>query len=279
MKGLGASQRLLEIVEEEPAIRPDMGLKLPAEELQGTLRFEDVSFHYPQRTDIPVLSGVTVDVPAGTSIALVGASGCGKSTLGSLLLRLYDPVTGRVSLDGHDTKDLEWTWLRQQIGYVGQEPVLFTGTIAENIGYAYPDASRHDIEEAARSANALEFISRFPEQFDTLVGERGVTLSGGQRQRLAIARAILKRPKIFLFDEATSALDVESEKLVIEALDRVTRSGTVLLIAHRESTIRSADQVAMLDSGKIVEHGTFDDLMHRRGAFYSLMQSRSTEVP
>ncbi len=229
-------------------------------------------FAYPTRKDVPVLDGLDLRVQAGEIVALVGQSGAGKSTIASLLARLYDPDQGRILLDASDLRDLDPAWLRQQIGAVAQEPILFSTTIADNIRYARPDASDADVEAAARAANAHEFISRFPEGYETLVGERGVQLSGGQKQRVAIARAVLKDPRILILDEATSALDAESEHLVKEALDRLMQGRTTLVIAHRLSTVVDAHRVLVLEGGKVVQSGNHAALMREEGLYRRLVE-------
>ena len=221
-------------------------------------------------------NGYSLEIAAGTTVALVGASGSGKSTIIQLMERFYDPDSGVVTLDGVDLRELNVRWLRQQIGLVGQEPVLFSGTIAENIAYGKPGSTREDVENAARMANAWDFIQEFPAKFDTDVGEKGGQLSGGQKQRIAIARAMIKNPAVLLLDEATSALDTESERIVQGALDELLAKykRTTIVIAHRLSTIRNADKIAVVDKGKIVEEGTHDTLMAigEEGRYFQLNQ-------
>eukprot|EP00284_Hemiselmis_tepida_P000298 CAMPEP_0174952070 /NCGR_PEP_ID=MMETSP1355-20121228/95175_1 /TAXON_ID=464990 /ORGANISM="Hemiselmis tepida, Strain CCMP443" /LENGTH=673 /DNA_ID=CAMNT_0016199755 /DNA_START=33 /DNA_END=2055 /DNA_ORIENTATION=- len=261
--------------------------------VQGHVAFENVHFTYPSRPDQVVCNGYNLNIPAGTTCALVGASGSGKrpdqtvcngynlkiapgttcalvgasgsgkSTAIQLVERFYDPSSGVVKLDGHDIKTLNVSWLRSQIGLVGQEPVLFSGTIADNIASGKPGASRQEVEEAARMANAYNFIQEFPDKFDTDVGEKGGFLSGGQKQRVAIARAMIKNPAVLLLDEATSALDSTSEKIVQAALDELMQKTkrTTIVIAHRLSTIRNADKICVVEKGKIVEEGSHDELM------------------
>jgi len=222
-----------------------------------------------------VLNGYNLTVSPGKVIALVGQSGCGKSTTVGLLERWYDVLGGSISLDGKNIKDINLKWLRQQVGLVGQEPVLFSGTIAENIKYGKRNATQEEIEQAAKSANAHKFITSFPDGYDTPVGEKGTQLSGGQKQRIAIARAIVKNPRILLLDEATSALDTESEKIVQAALDSVMQGRTTIVIAHRLSTIRNADMIAVIENGKVVEQGVHDELMAQQGAYYNLVQRQT----
>lgn len=229
--------------------------------------------------DQPVLEDLDLDIKPGQTVAVVGSSGSGKSTLGSLLLRLYEPTAGNVRLDGVDVKQLDPTWLRTHIGTVSQEPVLFAGTIRENILYGADDPQKvteEELQEALSEANLTEFVGRMPNGLETEIGERGVTLSGGQRQRIAIARALIKRPHILLLDEATSALDSRSEFLVREALERVSKNRTVLTIAHRLSTIRNADSIAVLEGGKIVETGRYEDLLRKPdGRFRELVMHQT----
>jgi len=226
-----------------------------------------------------VCNGYNLEVAAGTTVALVGSSGSGKSTAIQLIERFYDPDSGVVMLDGVDLKQLNVRWLRMQIGLVGQEPVLFSGTIADNIAYGKPGSTRPEVEEAARMANAYNFILDFPLKFDTDVGEKGGQLSGGQKQRIAIARAIIKNPAVLLLDEATSALDTESERIVQDALDDLLtkQKRTTVVIAHRLSTIKNADKIAVVDKGKIVEEGTHDELMRKgeHGRYYKLNNQQS----
>jgi ATP-binding cassette subfamily B (MDR/TAP) protein 1 len=233
------------------------------DKVAGRITFEDVFFTYPARREHPVCRGYSLTVEPGQTVALVGASGSGKSTAIQLLERFYDPDQGAVKLDGHDLRSLNVNWLRSQIGLVGQEPVLFGGTIADNIAYGKPGATREEIEEAAKMANAHNFIMEFPKGYETDVGAKGDQLSGGQKQRVAIARALIKSPAILLLDEATSALDTESESIVQAALDRVMKQQkrTTLVIAHRLTTIRDADKICVVQEGKIVEEGTHDELM------------------
>uniref|UniRef100_A0A8C7UAA0 ATP-binding cassette sub-family B member 10, mitochondrial n=1 Tax=Oncorhynchus mykiss TaxID=8022 RepID=A0A8C7UAA0_ONCMY len=258
------------------------GIVLRPEQLKGQLEFQNVSFAYPTRKDAPIFQDLSLSVPAGSVMAVVGPSGSGKSTLVSLLLRLYDPVAGVITIDGHDVRDLNPYWLRSHIGTVSQEPVLFSCSIAENIAYGAPDSGTVTVQEihrAAQIANAYEFVRGFPKGFDTVVGEKGVLLSGGQKQRIAIARALLKNPKILLLDEATSrsssVLD-KNEFLVQEALERLMDGRTVLIIAHRLSTIQNADAVAVLDQRRVVECGQHAQLLgNRQGLFRKLMEKQA----
>ncbi|XP_039604221.1 ATP-binding cassette sub-family B member 10, mitochondrial [Polypterus senegalus] len=279
MKGFGAGARLWELLDRRPEFPLNEGIKLSPEELKGALEFRGVTFAYPTRKNAPVFQDLCLFVPAGSVMAVVGPSGSGKSSLVSLLLRLYDPDSGVITVDGYDVRTLNPHWLRNNIGTVSQEPVLFSCSIAENIAYGANDPSQvttEDIYRVAKIANAYSFVQNFPNGFDTVVGEKGVLLSGGQKQRIAIARALLKNPKILLLDEATSALDAENEYLVQEALDRLMEGRTVMIIAHRLSTIQNADAVAVLDQCRVVECGKHELLLEdTEGLFRKLMEKQA----
>ena len=238
--------------------------------LKGNVRFENIAFSYPSRKDVNVLKDVSLEVNSGQQIALVGPSGAGKSTVASLLLKFYEPDQGCILFDDRNSKDFPLSQLRKQMAFVPQDVILFGGTIKENIAYGKPDASDEEIIEASKKANAHEFVSRFPESYETIVGERGIKLSGGQRQRIAIARAILKDPAILILDEATSSLDSESEQLVQEALDNLMKNRTSFVIAHRLSTIRNADKIILIDKGIVSESGTHEELMSHNGLYRKL---------
>lgn len=267
-KTIGASERILEILDSdsEDAAFPD---GLPISRAEGKIDFVQVHFAYPSREETEVIKGLSIRVAPGKKVALVGKSGAGKSTIVQLLMRFYPLRSGEICIDGININQIELTSLRRNIGIVPQEVLLFGGSIEENIRYGKPDASAEEITEAARKANALDFISSFPEGMATIVGERGIKLSGGQRQRIAIARAILKDPAILILDEATSSLDSESEKLVQEALDQLMENRTTIIIAHRMATIRKADTIFVMEDGKITEEGNHQDLMEDGSGFYS----------
>jgi len=260
-KFIGATEDLFAIFNEQEEDIQDIA-KLPEKEiLKGAIAFDDLTFAYPSRPDEHVLKNINVNIGADQMVALVGASGAGKSTIASLLLRLHDPISGAILFDGKDSRDYSLSALRSQIALVPQDIFLFGGTIRENIAYGKPSATDEEITEAAQKANAMEFINRFPEKLDTLVGERGTQLSGGQRQRIAIARAVLKNPKILILDEATSSLDSESERLVQDALEKLMEGRTSVVIAHRLSTVRKANQILVLDHGQLIEKGTHEELI------------------
>jgi subfamily B ATP-binding cassette protein MsbA len=268
-ESLGAAERIFQLLDQQPTVRESPSARaLPR--FSRSIRFENVTFHYDEPVnglDHAVLEDVNLEVPAGSIMAIVGASGAGKTTLFNLVSRFYDPTSGAVKLDGQDIRQVTFASLRGQIGLVTQETFLFNDTVASNIAYGKPDASRDEIVNAAMRAHAHEFILQMPQQYDTIVGDLGVKLSGGQRQRLAIARAILKNPPILLLDEATSALDTESERVVQAALDelmwsdRQQKAHTMLVIAHRLSTVQHADRILVLDKGRIAEQGTHDELL------------------
>lgn len=268
-KTLGATQRVRELLrsEGEPVIL-DGSLVNPKHILKGEVEFRDIKFSYPSRKDVQVLKGINLKVKSGEQIALVGPSGAGKSTVASLLLKFYDQESGSILFDGINSHDFQLTELRSQMAFVPQDVILFGGSIKENISYGNPDASDEQIMEAAKKANAHEFISKFPETYETIVGERGIKLSGGQRQRIAIARAILKNPAILILDEATSSLDSESEQLVQEALERLMEGRTSFVIAHRLSTVRNANQIVVIDKGIVQETGTHEALIQSEKGLY-----------
>ncbi len=261
-KAIGATQRVRELLRETGEVDALLGPSPPSTlpRLRGDVVFENVRFTYPSRTGVEVLHAINLTAKSGQRIALVGPSGAGKSTLISLLLRLYDPSAGRLLIDNRDAREYRLTELRGQMSMVPQEVLLFGGSIAENIAYGKPGAIAEEIEQAARQANAHEFIQAFPEGYATLVGDRGIKLSGGQRQRVAIARAVLKNPAILILDEATSSLDSESERLIQEALETLMRGRTSFIIAHRLATVRHVDRIIVIAGGRVVESGTHEEL-------------------
>lgn len=262
--GMGAVDRVTEFMNVQPQVSESPTAK-PLQSVGGTITMENVSFAYePEK---PVVQNVTFTIPARQKIAIVGASGVGKSTLVDLLLRFYDPQQGKVCIDGVDIREATLDSLRAHIAVVFQESFLFRGTVRDNIRFGRLDASDEEVIEAAKAANAHQFISQLPNDYDTPIGERGVTLSGGEKQRIAIARAILKNPKILLLDEATSALDNQTEQEIWEALANLMHGKTVLIIAHRLSTVTQADQIIVLVDGKIVEIGNHEELLRLDGAY------------
>ncbi len=280
-RSLGASERVLEILaEEKENIDISDRNKEIEHKIHGALQFEQVSFSYPSRADSPILRNVSFSVQAGQKLALVGPSGTGKSTIASLVLQFYKASSGHIAYDGRDSSLFSLTDIRNQVAIVPQDVLLFAGTIRENIGYGRLDADAEDIINAAKRANAHDFIMAFPQGYDTLVGERGVKLSGGQRQRIAIARALLKDPAILILDEATSALDSESERLVQLALEELMRDRTSIIIAHRLSTIKNADQIVVIENGQVSEMGNHETLMEKGSGLYhhlySLQSARQT---
>nr|XP_038031209.1 ATP-binding cassette sub-family B member 5 isoform X1 [Anas platyrhynchos] len=270
----GAAYEVYRIINKKRLIDSSFKEGYKPDKLIGEIEFRNIHFSYPSRPDVKILKGLNLKVQTGKTIALVGASGCGKSTSVQLLQRFYDPDQGEVTLDGQDIRALNVKWLRENIGIVSQEPVLFATTIAENIRYGREDISDAEIEKAAKEANAFDFISRLPDKFNTMVGERGAQLSGGQKQRIAIARALARNPKILLLDEATSALDTQSESIVQAALDKARTGRTTIVIAHRLSTIRTADTIAAFEKGIVVEQGTHSELMLQKGVYYSLVMQQ-----
>ncbi|MEQ9669379.1 ABC transporter ATP-binding protein [Coleofasciculus sp. G2-EDA-02] len=251
----------------------------PYNPLKEGIHFQALSFAYPTQVNKLILKDVDLYLPRGTTLALVGSSGAGKSTLADLLPRFYDPIEGSITLDGIDLREFDIKSLRNNMGIVSQDTFLFNTSVHDNIAYARPDASEKDVIEAARRANALEFIEQLPQGFKTMIGDRGVLLSGGQRQRLAIARALLQNPDILILDEATSALDTVSERLVQEALEELSRDRTTLVIAHRLSTVQNADQIAVLEKGCVMEVGKHDELLRKGGYYARLYQMQFAEHP
>ena len=270
-RSMTAAERLFEVIDSQPEQLDDGSLKaMPT--ITGEVKFHNMTFGYESHK--PVLKDINLHVQPGEMIGLVGHSGAGKSTLINLICRFYTPDSGRLEIDGEDIKQIDLKDLRRQIGVVLQDPYLFSGTIAENIAYAHPDAAMEDIIAAAKAANAHEFIVKFPDGYDTEVGERGGSLSGGERQRVSIARAILHNPRILILDEATSSVDVETEKKIQQAIDRLVQNRTTFAIAHRLSTLRNADRLFVIEKGKGVECGSHEELMEKKGIYYKLVETQ-----
>lgn len=277
-RAIGGIERLMDILDEKPeqvSVKADPTKNIT---IEGDVQFEDVHFSYPGRKDISVLNGISFSASQGQTVAIVGPSGAGKTTITALILRFYDINSGKIEVDGRPIENYELNELRSQMAIVPQDVILFGGTIRENIAYGDVNAPFEAIEQAARQANAEEFILSFPEGYDTLVGERGIQLSGGQRQRIAIARAVLKDPAILILDEATSSLDSESERLVQEALEELMKGRTSFVVAHRLSTIKNADTILVVDNGRIVESGTHHDLIAREDGIYRNLSTLQFEV-
>eukprot|EP00074_Homo_sapiens_P065738 XP_011514612.3 phosphatidylcholine translocator ABCB4 isoform X3 [Homo sapiens] len=276
----GAAYVIFDIIDNNPKIDSFSERGHKPDSIKGNLEFNDVHFSYPSRANVKILKGLNLKVQSGQTVALVGSSGCGKSTTVQLIQRLYDPDEGTINIDGQDIRNFNVNYLREIIGVVSQEPVLFSTTIAENICYGRGNVTMDEIKKAVKEANAYEFIMKLPQKFDTLVGERGAQLSGGQKQRIAIARALVRNPKILLLDEATSALDTESEAEVQAALDKAREGRTTIVIAHRLSTVRNADVIAGFEDGVIVEQGSHSELMKKEGVYFKLvnMQTSGSQI-
>ncbi|KAJ2079124.1 ATP-binding cassette permease mdl1 [Coemansia sp. RSA 988] len=279
MKGVGAGSRLFYLLDRAPEVdRNDDGLVLSRSQLQGAIRFDGVGFRYPTRPDVSVFQGLTLEIAPGSRVAIAGPSGKGKSTVAALLLRFYDVHEGRILVDGHDLRAVNLASWRACVAMVPQDPILFAGTIRENLLYGNPQATEAEIIAALQRADAWHFVERFPAQMDTYVGERGVSLSGGQRQRIAIARALLARPRVLILDEATSALDGTRERRVLDALDAL-EDVTVITIAHRASTLRRSERIFVIgDDGAVVEDGSYAQLLaNEDGYFHHLMAAQAAE--
>ena len=268
---IASAEKVMEIVNAEP--EHDFGAGKELENIDGRIEFRNVNFSFDRSKK--VLNDINFVIEPGDVVGIVGTTGSGKSTLINLLMRFYDDYDGEILVDGVDIRDIDMAYYRSQIGYVQQEPMMFHDTIFNNIAYSVPGAHPEQIINAADIANAHGFISRLPDAYDTMLGERGVGLSGGEKQRLSIARAVLKNPGILIFDEATSAVDSETEKLIQDAIDRLIRGRTTLMIAHRLSTLRKANKIIVVDKGNIIEFGSPDELMALKGKYYKLIKIQS----
>ncbi|MCZ2101435.1 MAG: ATP-binding cassette domain-containing protein [Chitinophagales bacterium] len=279
LTAIGATERILEILD-NPSELPIQKENFSKDSLilEGNITYENVSFSYPTRKDLQILDAINLKIQAGQKVALVGQSGAGKSTITQLLMKFYNPDSGMITIDGHDINSYDLSQYRHNLAIVPQEVILFGGTIRENISYGKPDATDEEIIEAAHLSNSWEFISVFPEGLDTIVGDRGIKLSGGQRQRIAIARALLKNPRILILDEATSSLDAESERLVQEALDKLMLNRTSIIIAHRLATIKDVDWIYVLENGKICEAGKHHDLIEKENGVYASLAKLQFET-
>ncbi|MGR3497951.1 MAG: ABC transporter transmembrane domain-containing protein [Limimaricola soesokkakensis] len=275
-RAAGATERLVELLNAQDSLKEPLEPR-PVAAARGEITFEDVSFSYPSRPDVSALDHVSVSIRPGETVALVGPSGAGKTTMIQLLLRFWDPATGRVLLDGTDLRDMARPAFRRQMALVPQDPVIFADTARENIRFGRPDATDEEVEQAARAAAAHEFLMALPQGYDSQVGERGVMLSGGQKQRIAIARAILRDAPVLLLDEATSALDAESERLVQQAVDRLATGRTTLIVAHRLATVKKADRILVFEAGRIVAQGSHDDLVAEGGLYARLARLQFTD--
>ena len=276
MRAAGATERLIELLQAEDPVRdPEHPAQLPAP--RGAVALRDVSFHYPARPTVAALSGVTLDIAPGETVAIVGPSGAGKTTIFQLLLRFYDPDAGTVEMDGVDIATLERTQMRSRFALVPQEPVIFADSARENIRFSRPDATDAEVESAARAAAAHDFLLALPDGYDTYVGERGVMLSGGQKQRIAIARAILRDAPVLLLDEATSSLDAQSERAVQQAVDELSQGRTTVVIAHRLATVKKADRIVVMEGGQIAAIGTHDTLIAQDGLYARLARLQFTD--
>jgi ATP-binding cassette subfamily B protein len=276
-RAAGATERLVDLLETQDPVNDPPTAQILAAPVQGHIRFENVSFRYPARPETAALDGITLEIKPGETVAFVGPSGAGKTTIIQMILRFYDPQSGRIVFDGVDLRDLKRDAFRREIALVPQDPVIFAASARENIRFGRPEATDAEIEKAARAAAAHEFIAALPEGYDSYLGERGVMLSGGQKQRIAIARAILRAAPVLLLDEATSALDAESEQAVQAAVEELSAGRTTLIVAHRLATVKKADRIVVLEAGRIVDTGSHDDLVAKGGLYARLARLQFTD--
>lgn len=269
-QALSAAERIFDILDAEP--EPDFN-KENCPPIRGKIEFRNVNFSFDRTKK--VLSDINLTIEPGDIVGIVGTTGSGKSTLINILMRFYDHYEGEIFVDGHNIKELSLEYYRSKIGYVQQEPMMFSDTIFNNIAYGKPDAHVEEVIHAADIANAHEFIARQPDGYDSMLGERGIGLSGGERQRISIARAVLKNPSLLIFDEATASVDSETENLIQEAIERLIKGRTTLMIAHRLSTLRKANKIIVVDQGKIIENGSHEELMALKGKYYKLVEIQS----
>jgi len=276
-RAAGATERLVELLQSEDAVQDPVSRTALPQPVTGRISFNDVHFAYPSRPETPALVGISLEIEPGETVAFVGPSGAGKTTIIQLILRFYDPASGKICLDGVDLRQMARDVFRRSIALVPQDPVIFATSAVENIRFGHPGATDEQVRDAARAAAAHEFIEALPDGYDSYLGERGVMLSGGQKQRIAIARAILRDAPVLLLDEATSALDAESERAVQQAVDRLSADRTTLIVAHRLATVKKADRIVVLEAGQVVAIGSHDELVAKEGLYARLARLQFTD--